>query len=231
MRAKDLKTGQAYFYQKGTASWRHTVNGDGAAYLLSTDTFVTPGSRHRENLPAYVREAEYSGRYDSRRHEKGLLAVTVRTNVFEGDIPKAVKDLLATMTYQQVELTGFDIPVHIQEALREHSCYAEVTLIRPQALLGEWDEIYTARKREAQARRKRETEIAEIKRGNAERWQSLEAQVSELLGGDVHLRAPGYGSDTRNERRTISIEALEKLVELADRARSLESLIDTRGTG
>lgn len=230
MKTKDIQVGQPYFYEPGRAAWRmREVNGDGAVFVLSTDTFVATTSHDRTGgaMPFYVRKSAYSGLRSSSGRTTGMLAVVVRTNVHEGDIPQAVREIVASMTEAQVDTAGQRIPEHISQELREHSCFADLKLVRPQALLGEWDEVYTERKDEAQARRERESKIAEAQRTNAGRWEDAAAEIGELLGEKPYLSI--VSGNLRDTRRTIDIDTLECLVRLAQDGASYRALIDTTG--
>jgi hypothetical protein len=212
MKTRDIKPGRPYFYQKGTADWRQRVNGDGMVYVLSTDTFVHPTSRDRATgTPPLVRESQYRGRP---RSGKGMLAVIVSTNVHHGDIPQEAQ-------------VDFEIPLHVRRALAEHSCYAVIDLVRQQALLGDWDEIYTARKEEARAEFQRQTDQAEARRSNAERWQDASARAAEVLGESPYFQtifSTSYG-ETEGQRRSVAIEVMEKLVEMAEHGQSYRILL------
>lgn len=225
MRTKDIKVGQPYFYQQGTASWRQRVNGDGAVFILSTDTFVATTSIDRTGgaMPFYVRRSAYSGLRSSSGRTTGMLAVVIRTNVHEGDIPQAARDLVATMTEDQVNTAGQLVPEHISQELRKHSCFADLALVRPQTLLGGWDEIYTVRKQEAKAAFQRSQEWAEAQRSNRTRWEDVKAEIDELLGGDVYLGSVDSRlGDLEGKRRTIDIDTLERLLRLAEHGKSEE---------
>lgn len=223
MKTKDIKVGQPYFYQKGRADWRQRVGGDGAAYVLSTESFVSTSYRDR-GMPEFVREADYTGyRHDG----KGLLAVIVQTNVHEGDIPQAARKIAASMTLAQVSMLDFRIPQHIEDELKQHHCFADIVRLQPQTLLGEWDEVYAERKAEAQARREGEVEREQARQTNAERWQDLTTEIAELLGEEPHLST--VSSNLRDVRRGIDIDVLEKLVRLAEQGQSFRTLIDTTG--
>jgi hypothetical protein len=229
MKTKDIQVGQPYFYQKGRAEWSQRVNGDGMAFVLSTETFVSTSYRDR-GMPQYVREADYTGyRHDG----KGLLAITVHTNVHEGDVPEAARKVAASVTLAQLAMLDFRIPQHIEDELRQHHCFADIVRLQPQTLLGEWDEVYTERKAEAQARREREVEREQAQRTNAERWETMAAEIGELLGEKPYLSTISsmYTGDLRDARREIDIDVLEKLVRLAQDGESYRLLIDTTGTG
>lgn len=225
MKIRDIKPGQPYFYQKGTAAWRQRVNGDGMVYVLSTDTFVEPTHYDRDmGMAPFVREADYKRRATM---GKGMLVVIVTTNVYNGDIPQAAREIVATMTEAQVAQVGFDVPQHVAEELAEHSCYAVVNLVRQQALLGDWDEIYTARKEQARADFQAQTDRAEARRTNTERWEDVSARMAEVLGERPYLQsvASTFNGDLEGERRSITIDVMEKLIELAEHGQSYRILL------
>lgn len=233
MKTKDIQVGQPYFYEPGRAAWRtRKVNGDGAVFVLSTDTFVATTSHDRTGgaMPFYIRRSAYSGLRSSSGRTTGMLAVVVRTNVHEGDIPQEAREIVASMTEAQVNTAGQLVPEHVSQELRKYSCFADLKLVRPQALLGEWDEVYAARKEQAKAEFKRSQERAETQRTNARRWEDAEAEIKELLGEDVAFRAgsPRPG-DVAGETRSIGIDVLEQLIRLAQEGHGLKLLIDTTG--
>lgn len=224
MKVKDIKLGQPYFYQKGTAAWRQQVNGDGAVYVLSTDTFVHPSSYDRaRGIAPFVRQAEYRGRHRG----TGMLAIIVTTNVHHGDIPREVREIVVSMTEAQTAQVAFKVPQYIRDELREYSCHAEIELVRPQALVGDWDEIYSARKREAREKFEGESALAEMRRRNTERWQDAAVEIADLLDeSTVFLPGSARPGDVAGETRSIGIDVLEKLIRLAQDGRSHRLLTD-----
>lgn len=215
MKVKDIKIGQPYFYEPG--KW----HSESLVIVLDTSTTLRTTTSRWDSRDAGPFVKHLKGYHRPSGTTTGYLALSVRGHAAKGLTQEQI-GALGAVTANQVALDKFQSP----ERLKELGINAEVTIVQPRFLLGEWNAMVNARQeyeqQVAEARRRESTESAL----RVERWEKVADALEEITGTSLYVSS--YGEEKTKE---IGLEDMEKLIELAERARSLENLIDTTGTG
>jgi hypothetical protein len=211
MKVKDLKPGQPYFYE--TSSIHMRLDGDGAVFVLSTQTWREGSVRRSE--PLFVRHD--SGTRKGRLQRTGILVVRARYGMTEEQ-----RQILAKVTFQQVEAAGMSLPAHIETALGMDSdalgtVRFQVDVVQSRYIIGEWDETVAARKAEQQARLEDDRQRRLRGELRIERWEVVTEFLEEATGSRYRLSEVGEG-----EHKEFKLTDMEELVRLAKIGRLAE---------
>lgn len=209
MQIKKLKTGVAYEYSTSNNS---QFGSKGAMFVLSTDTYKTVRRPLPTELPFVPCPSGKAGYME----DAGILVILFRNMGWSAVAEQAAK-ILSTVTLEQVEAHGMQIPAAVQRKLDklDGSIEASLTVVLPRYLRGEWDELAAQEKaRKAQAQEVYE-QVREEAAERKARWAEV-ARVVEALTGDKMFGHRSWVPEGPAESvRLTDIEALVAVAKAA----------------
>lgn len=210
MKAKDLKTGTAYYYKPNNYASPYM------AFVLSTETYERYYDQSRGRYSIVKRDKRTSAYADSaigvpiiKISGRGLMGAYKTTAVDE------LIKVLGSITLHEMEAAQWNLDniPRLQVALQANGSRigVEIAAVQLRTLVGEY-EAYIA-EQEAQRVRKNqiEQERTTKRQGYSQRWKAAYEQVRELTGSTW----PYWVSTEEDASNNVKIDDLEALIALA----------------
>lgn len=204
MRIKDVQVGTPYCYEPDTRQMEKMVVVLDTTTLLRTASVAWDGPERK----GFVKHER--GAFKPVLSKTGYLALKVRKSSACKLTPAQIGALCA-VTANQVALNGFQVPPHLEEL----GIHAQVGLVQPRALVGEWKTVLKAReesKRQiAEAKAQEETEAAL----RVERWEAVVDFLHEVRGHGQEYISYHVFDFGEKPTKEIDLTDMEELVRLA----------------
>lgn len=202
MRTKDLKNGVPYVYDTGRRYGSFASRG--VMFVLTTEIYK---SVHRP-LTGEAPYVPLMGRKPYYRESSGILAIHVSDYRWE-EFASEIRAILSKVTLEDVQASGMRLPENLWDQLEaiDNQIVAEVTVVQPRYLKGDWDTLFAQHKESVTYAKIAAKAAEEEATARIVRWQELDRTVEQMTG---HKLSP-YGVPSGN-RTTVSLEYLEALL-------------------
>lgn len=219
MRTKDLKTGVPYVYDTGRRY--RSFASQGVMFVLTTEVHKTVG-RPLPGDPGIVPLGNGKPFYNE---SSGIVVIHVSDWRWR-EHSAEIREVLSKVTLEDVQANGMRLPEGIWDQLEfiDTSIGAQVTVVQPRYLTGDWDTLYAQHQEDlVSANAAAATAMAEAEQ-NVARWDEVARVVKKLTGEDLF-----YFGSPNTPATTIRLTDMEALVVIARAALPKFTAPDVQG--
>lgn len=205
MKTRDLKIGVPYVYDTGRRY--RSFGSRGVMFVLSTEVHKTV----RRPLPGDPGIIPFDGK-PSYGESSGVLVIHVSDWRWR-EHSTEIREILSKVTLEDVQANGMRLPEGIWDQLEfvDTGIGAQVTVVQPRYLTGDWDTLYAQHQEDLiAANAAAATAMAEAD-VRVTRWEELGRTVESLTGKKLWR----FGGPPSGHTTSVDLEFLEALVQAA----------------